>query len=251
MRFAVDARGERVLTATASRLVVYDAARFQRMASFQIKDGRIVAAGFASGQTVVVCVNNEDRFRTCAYDLKDPEPGPRFKLPDADPGMISRIVAVPDRPWVLATTAAAGDVLFETQTGKVVEGWPSSNANDTAVAATSPDGRLIAVASTTNSARLWACDTGAIRRRCEGSAGVVALAFTPDGSKLVGLWSQGRIRVWDPLTGLIVKEVDHEHPGPYSGLAGARRRHHRSRFGERLGLDEPGDGPRAEHGQRS
>src|SRR5207248_4642632 len=126
---------------------------------------------------------------------------------------------VPDRPWVIATTEAAGDVLFDPATGRPVDGWPAPRAGDPTMAVASADGKQIAFGTAINAVKLWNADTTTVGRPLEASVGVVALAFTPDGKSLVGLWPQGRIRVWDPPAGRLIGEVGDDHPGPFGELA--------------------------------
>lgn len=217
--FATDARGERFLAASASKLIVYDATKFERVDGFQLQGGKIAAVGFGPEKTVVVCQENEDKFRTRWFDLKTAEPGKTFFVPDVDLRKVSRITPILDRPWVLATTDPTGDVLFDPETGQPVEGWPRPKESEPAVAAPSPDGRRIALGTPESPVRIWDCETMRLGARCEGSVGVKVLAYTPDSSKLIGLWTQGRIRVWDSILGNLLKEVDHEYPGPFNELA--------------------------------
>jgi WD40 repeat protein len=219
--FATDARAQRFLTATATHVRVYTADKFAAARPLQVPGGEIVSAGFGPDDTIVVCHGEGDGFVTRNYDLHGGGAGPAFVLPaaaDGGPGQIPRIAPVPDRPWVLATTEAVGDVLFDLATGKPVDGWPTPRAGDPTIAAASPDGRRFAFGTAINPVRLWDADAATVGRTLEASVGVVALAFTPDGKKLVGLWAQGRVRVWDPVAGAGVREVGHDHPGPFAEL---------------------------------
>jgi WD40 repeat protein len=218
-QFAADARGERILAASDKRLLVYDSANFQKVDGFQVQGGKIVSAGFGPEGTVVICQATDDQFRTRSFDLKKAEPGKTFFVPDVELRKVSHIVPVTERSWVLATTEPAGDVLFDPETGKPVEGWPTPRASEPTVAAPSPDGRRIAVGRPDDPVRLWDCETARLGARCEASVGVNALAYTPDATKLVGLWTQGRIRVWDSISGSLIREVDHEYVGPFSEIA--------------------------------
>src|SRR5207248_811588 len=95
------------------------------------------------------------------------EAGKSFDLPNSALRKVSRIVPVYDRAWVLATTDPAGDVLFDPETGKPPDGWPSPKSTELAVAAPSPDGRRIALGRSNELVRLWDCDTMRLGARCE------------------------------------------------------------------------------------
>jgi WD40 repeat protein len=217
--FSVDAKGDRFLAASDSRVQIYDAVKFSLVDRFQLRDGRIVAAGFGPDDKFVVCQADDEQFRTRAWDPKKLDAGPLFKLAKGELGEVTRIVPVKDRPWVLVTTKATGDILFDPATGVVVEGWPSLKKDERRIATPSPDGRFIAIGSARDVVQLWSCDTTSFVRPCEGSTGVVALAYTPDGRKLVGLWHHGRVRMWTPETGKFIREVDHDYFGSYGDLS--------------------------------
>ena len=72
----------------------------------------------------------------------------------------------------------------------------------------SPDGRILAVASG-HSIILVHVETGAIRATLTGHAApIMALAFAPDGHRLLsGGWDQN-VRVWDPYLALLVATYD-------------------------------------------
>ena len=215
--FAVGAKGDQFLTASSSKVMIFDAAKFTKLDQFQLTGGHIVAAGFGPDDKIIVCQTEEERFVTRSFNPKKKlDSGPPFTLPKDEPGRISRITPVRDHPWVIATTEFAGDVLFDPATGLVVEGWPAPDANKPLVASPSPDGRFIAIGSSKEPVQLWSCDTSSISHACEASSGIACLEFAPDGKQLVGLWPRGRLRTWVPDTGKLIREVDHDYRGPFA-----------------------------------
>ena len=220
-RFAADAMGERLLVATSTHVRVYSGDKFAGGRPLAIPGGGIVSAGFGPDDTIVVCQAGDEGITTRTYDTQGGNAGPPFVVPGvggAESARISRIVAVPNQSWVLATTELAGDVLFDPTTGKAVSGWPSGRRNDLTVAAPNQDGSLIAVSAHSQPVKLWNPETGKSDRPMDASVGVIALSFTPDGRRLVGLWPHGRIRVWNPQSGKVLMEVDHDQPGPFTEM---------------------------------
>ena len=66
----------------------------------------------------------------------------------------------------------------------------------------SPDGRLLATASTDRTARLWDPATGDCLRTLTGHTSTVwAVAFSPDGRLLATASNDATARLWDPATG--------------------------------------------------
>lgn len=221
-RFAADAQGKRVIAASATHCRVYSGDTLARGRPLQIPGGGIVAVGAGPADRLVACQAVGDGFETRTYDPGGGDAGPVFELPgpgDTNPGRVSRVVPVPGRPWVIGTTATAGDVLFDPDTGKVAPGWPDPRPGDPAVAAPSPDGKLIAFGTGFEPVRFWNADSHKLDRPLAASIGVARLAFTPDGARLIGLWPLGRIRVWDVVGGKFLREVEHDYPGPFNDLA--------------------------------
>ncbi|HEX3148554.1 MAG TPA: hypothetical protein VHR66_10750 [Gemmataceae bacterium] len=221
-RFAYDAKGEHVLVATSTHVRIYAGDKLTGGKPLAIPGAGIIAAGFGPDDSIVVCQAGADGITTRMYDPQGGNAGPVFVVPGVsgmESARISKIVAVPEQSWVLATTETAGDVLFDPMTGKAVSGWPSGRPKDLTVAAPNPDGTLIAVSAHSQPVKLWNTETGKSDRPLEASVGVIALCFTPDGKQVVGLWPQGRIRVWDPRVGKLIQEVDHDQAGPFTEIA--------------------------------
>ncbi len=234
--FATDGKGDRFLTigvesrsaskgqpdTLRSRVNVYDA-KFQRLTGLPPLDGRIVSAGFGGSQFLVTCESTPNGLRTWARDVKggDLTAGPAFTMDEKALETVVRIAPVPfpTQTWVLVTTETAGDVLFDVMEAKPVVGWPSSALGDPRTAMASRDGQRIALVSKREPIRIWESQELRIVRSCESSEGVRSIAFLPDPTLIVGIWAEGRIRIWDVSTGKIVKDVDHEYPGPFAEIA--------------------------------
>ena len=66
----------------------------------------------------------------------------------------------------------------------------------------SPDGRYIAVGSSTEMVEIWDLVTGQNIFNYRGHSGdVLAVAWSPDGKRIVSGSSDGTAQVWDALTG--------------------------------------------------
>jgi WD40 repeat protein len=113
---------------------------------------------------------------------------------------------------MLATAALEGSAkIWDTDTGAEVARFPfpraqnfSSNENFGAMLAWHPGGQRLAIADQGGVVRVWDIRTRKEVLTLHGHQGIVALAWSPDGSRLVGAAAHGNqqvTRLWDSETG--------------------------------------------------
>ena len=124
----------------------------------------------------------------------------------ARPGRNEAVAFSPDGKRIAAAGTHPEVSLFEVETGAQIETLPGHQATVGALSF-SPDGKLLVTVSADRTARVWSFGLGKARlaRTEEGfSHDVWAVAFAPDGSKLVLGSRVGEVRVIDAFTGEVL-----------------------------------------------
>ena len=161
--------------------------------------------------------------RGTTITFHDPRTGAAIREPLREPsGLVGQVLFSPDGTWLYATSSS---VLFawDLASGKEVLSI-SGNANP--VLALSPDGSLLAMGSSNeNVLRIFDARTGKPVRQIEGhEQGLLSVAFAPDGQFLATGSRDTYARVWNAMTGDLIRGMPHRDlDAPFSVAFDPRR----------------------------
>jgi WD40 repeat protein len=108
-----------------------------------------------------------------------------------------------------------------------LQAWPErlhavvqdGHRNDVSTVAWSPNGKLLASASSDDTVRLWETGSGKTRRTLSGHTDVVrALAWSPDNELLASGSDDNTVRVWNARSGKLVRSLE-AHQGNVRAVA--------------------------------
>ena len=108
----------------------------------------------------------------------------------------------------VVTVTASGEVrVFDARSAVLLSRRASAGA--VAVAAVSPDGRLVATAGRDGTVRLISVAGASLLRQLEHGSSVMSIAFSPDGTKLVSSGTNQAARIWDVASGSLLRRIPH------------------------------------------
>ncbi len=178
--------------------------------------GREPRALSAEERSVSVCSFSPDGSRLLSRTSEGP-----FKLWDSGSG---RLVAAwpsdlvqdvwafaPDGSYLVVPAADGALMLCEAQAGRPLRTLPLDKGTWVESCAVSPDGSRVAAGDVYCHPRIWSASTGQeiatlapdrqTRLYEESSFAVKTCAFSPDGTRLITLSSNGYLVLWDPASG--------------------------------------------------
>jgi WD40 repeat protein len=126
----------------------------------------------------------------------------------------SCIAFTPDGRRVASGDGGGKLLVWDWQTGKVLHDLATAEQGYVSKLTFSPDGQWLAAAArsgkpqqATNSIELWEMPRGEKRRSLTPPDGITALAFAPDGKRLLAATEKGDILTWDTTSGLELSKL--------------------------------------------
>jgi WD40 repeat protein len=121
------------------------------------------------------------------------------------------------RTWDATSSRTTGRLRRRRQQQEIAR--LQGHAGSVTAVAFSPDGTLIATASTDRTARTWDTATGQHRTTLTGhNSRVTAVAFSPDGTLIATASDDGTTRIWDTATGTYLATLVALPDGGYATL---------------------------------
>jgi len=171
-------------------------------------DGRRLASG--TGENII--------------HLWDVETGACLRTLEGHASVVSSVAFSPDGRRLASGSLDCSMRLWDVETGACLRTLTEPLRGGVACVAFSPDGRRLASGTSAHlvfappsddhTIRLWDAETGACLRTLEGHTdGVDAVAFSPDGRRLVSGGGDKTVRLWDAETGACLRTLEGHSEG--------------------------------------
>lgn len=129
------------------------------------------------------------------------------------------VVFSPDSQKLFTGNRRGGAVLWSADEGRELIRFSAEKPHPIFTAAFNHDGSIVAEGGIIGEARLWDTETGALISQLKGHPdSILALDFHPDGSRLISLSHDDKVRLWEVQSGRELLTVL-EQPGPNFLLA--------------------------------
>lgn len=219
MSFTPD--GEKLLLTSIGRITLWDIPTDREVQSFAGNGQTITSVTFAPQRTFAVIVGRKD------VSLWDIAAGKRVMVLKGHQKDVSSVAFSPTTGTLVTGSLDTTLRFWDLQTGKERLSVPG-HAGGVLSVAYSPDGRTVASAGNDAVIKLWDGASGALLKTLTGHirgrnkkaefTGVYAVAFSPDGKKLVSAGADGAINLWDTVTGKEIRSL-RGHDGDVTSVA--------------------------------
>ncbi len=186
--------GTRAVTGHADgKVVLWDLATAQKLATLQRNDASIGAVAFVGAATRVAAASHDGQI--ALWDVEEPSaPLHVFEGHDAS---VEALAYAPERSLLASGSADKTVRLWDLPTLSLKRRYRAPRDTVTALAF-SRNGRIFAGASLDGRVQVWSVLSSRRLRRLTGHKGRVAgLAFAPDGDVLASAGADGTVRLWD------------------------------------------------------
>lgn len=146
-----------------------------------------------------------------------PENTPELVVQSGHSGAITALEFSADGEWLATASEDATVRIWDAKTRSVRAVLRGHRVAASAVAF-SPDGKLLASGGRDNTIFIWDATNGALRSTIEGGAGILSLAFSPDGQQLL-VTAVSSIVQWDVPGQKLIRVLPRNHDPIFGGCA--------------------------------
>jgi WD40 repeat protein/serine/threonine protein kinase len=221
--FSPDPKAQRIATASVrDGVMVWDAGTRQLVSKPTGLDGSVVSVAFSlNGKRLAAGVFKFER--PGAIWIGSAETGRVERMIPAHVGLISCVAFSHDGKYLASAAEDGTVIIWDTNTGAMIETLGKDQTRGFTSVAFSPDGRYLAAATGTRKeqalenppgeVRIWETSTwGKAHVLAKHTRSVNSIAYSPDGRWLASAGSDRTVKIWDTQTGVEVATLlGHTH----------------------------------------